>query len=192
MAKHIHIYLPTAKTRDEQKHAPAGSSNGGQFVTSGSSGGNAAHHEARSAFHVGEAKKKGPSSPDYENHKQAHIAHNAAALILKDANKEGTPAQGTLANAQNSANKAAEHEGKLKATSAKTAPAKEADITKHPQYSKEDHDYLTGKGWSNSEIAKRWDEEKAAGKDPQTVNKNSPAMQAKFKATGQAMGITKQ
>lgn len=37
MAKHIHIYLP-AKTHDAVKHAPAGTSKGGQFV-SGSGGG---------------------------------------------------------------------------------------------------------------------------------------------------------
>ena len=37
MTKHIHIYLPSkTKDADGPKHAPAGSSNGGQFTSGGS------------------------------------------------------------------------------------------------------------------------------------------------------------
>jgi hypothetical protein len=42
----------------------------------------------------------------------------------------------------------------------------DADMKKHPQYTKEDHEYLKGKGWSNAEIHARWDAEKSHGNEP--------------------------
>ena len=41
MTKHIHIYLGTS-TKDDVKHAPAGTSAGGQFTSGGGGGGSAA------------------------------------------------------------------------------------------------------------------------------------------------------
>lgn len=39
-------------------------------------------------------------------------------------------------------------------------------LQNHPQYTNSDYGYLRRKGWKNQEIKQRWDEEKAAGKEP--------------------------
>jgi hypothetical protein len=39
-------------------------------------------------------------------------------------------------------------------------------ITSHPQYTPQDYAYLRAKGWKNSQIAARWDQERAAGVSP--------------------------
>lgn len=49
----------------------------------------------------------------------------------------------------------------------------DAEMKAHPNYSKEDHDYFKGKGWSNSEIHQRWTAENSAGKPAQQVNKHN-------------------
>lgn len=49
----------------------------------------------------------------------------------------------------------------------------ELDLLKHPQYTKEDYDYLKGKGWSAKEIKERWDEENKKGDAPQTWGKDN-------------------
>ena len=37
-------------------------------------------------------------------------------------------------------------------------------IQEHKNYDQDDYEYLRGKGWSENEILKRWDQELAAGK----------------------------
>ena len=103
-------YSKQGETSDEQAHAPAGSSKGGQFVSGGGGGGSTANPAAKQKI------------------------------------------------------------------ASKTKP----DITKHPQYTKADHEYLSGKGWTNEQISKRWDEEHKAGTKPQTVNKSAKPGQAGF------------
>ncbi len=39
-------------------------------------------------------------------------------------------------------------------------------IQLHPQYTPQDYDYLRAKGWTNAQIAARWDQERAAGVSP--------------------------
>lgn len=40
------------------------------------------------------------------------------------------------------------------------------NIKAHSQYNAEDYTYFRAKGWTNSEIISRWDEEAAAGNVP--------------------------
>ena len=48
-----------------------------------------------------------------------------------------------------------------------------AKIKAHSQFTQGDYDYLKGKGWSDAEILKRWDEEARGGSKPQQTNKNA-------------------
>lgn len=110
MAIHIHVYAGK-KTKDAQAHAPAGSSKGGQFVTTGSAGGSASHHQARHEAHQAEAKKKGSGHADFNTHLQASGAHQAAASQLIGASQGY---KGQKEAAQRSANAASKYEAKLK------------------------------------------------------------------------------
>lgn len=44
-------------------------------------------------------------------------------------------------------------------------------IKKHSQFTQEDYEYLSTKGYSNKEILTLWDRDKKEGKPPVTVNK---------------------
>lgn len=48
-----------------------------------------------------------------------------------------------------------------------------ASVRNHSQFTQSDYDYLKGKGWSDKEITKRWDEEAGRGVAPQKGNKNA-------------------
>jgi hypothetical protein len=45
-------------------------------------------------------------------------------------------------------------------------------LQEHPQYTREDYEYLHDKGWTNAEIYTRWNEEFKEGKTPTSVNKD--------------------
>ena len=112
MAKHIHIHLHRTTDADGPAHAPVGFSNGGQFVTSGSSGGNVSHHEKQMKFHGNKAAELGEAHSDYGAHRSASVEHQQAAMRLKQAKKGNKEAE--LASAQHHANRAASHEAKIK------------------------------------------------------------------------------
>ena len=76
--------------------------------------------------------------------------------------------------------------GARKETKAMKAPT-HADLKKHPMYSKEDHEYLQGKGYSPEKIEELWDRDHKLGKGPQAGNKNSPETQAHFAGLRKAM-----
>lgn len=84
MTKHIHIYLP-AKTRDEVKHAPAGSSKGGQFVSgSGGQGGSApAKKSAPETFAVAGKLVKRKRAPVLYQGKEIGEVHNYMGTVEK-------------------------------------------------------------------------------------------------------------
>ena len=85
MAIHIHLHT---KTKDVgPAHAPAGSSNGGQFVAGGKS---AAGHIAAGAEHRAAAAKKGPTHPDTKHHINAATKHGHAAATLQAAEAESS------------------------------------------------------------------------------------------------------
>ena len=78
MSKHIHIHLYRTADADGPAHAPAGSSKGGQFVSSGGNApGNAAklHHQKHAAKYRALHEKTG--NPD---HKAAAAAHGEAGF----------------------------------------------------------------------------------------------------------------
>lgn len=84
MAIHIHVHTKDAGPA----HAPAGSSNGGQFVAGGK---NAAGHIAAGAEHRAAAAKKGPTHPDTKHHLNAAMKHGHAAATLQAAESESSP-----------------------------------------------------------------------------------------------------
>lgn len=47
-------------------------------------------------------------------------------------------------------------------------------MKKHPNYNEEDHQYLKGKGWTNSEIHQRWTAEHGNGQAPATGKVKAP------------------
>lgn len=54
----------------------------------------------------------------------------------------------------------------------KDAPASSA-VKAHSQFTQGDYDYLKGKGWSDEQILRRWDEEGRKGAVPQQGNKHA-------------------
>lgn len=60
-------------------------------------------------------------------------------------------------------------------------------VKAHPNYTKNDFDYLTAKGWTEAEILKRWDEERRQGSRPVTWASSNPIenrqLQNKLKST---------
>lgn len=50
----------------------------------------------------------------------------------------------------------------------------EGEMRKHPNYNKEDHEYLKGKGWSNSQIHQRWTAEHTQGQGPAKGKPKAP------------------
>lgn len=65
-------------------------------------------------------------------------------------------------------------------------PAKVADavassrVRAHSQFTQADYDYLRGKGWTDTQILKRWDEEAGKGVAPQKGNKNAKPGEAGY------------
>lgn len=159
MSKHIHLYLPKravpallrAKTGDDwakwneehKKHA----------------GFQRAHEAAHKA------------DPKHENagaHKQAAGNHGNAAHYFRQAAEhhkagEHEESKEALKEAHSSARAAKEYEEVAPLPDHESARAVKA----HPNYNKQDHEYLKNKGWSDKEIKERWDQEHKAGKGPQ-------------------------
>jgi hypothetical protein len=80
-------------------------------------------------------------------------------------------------------------EGADKAKDA-VAPAK---VKAHPQFTQGDYDYLKGKGWSDDQILKRWDEEKSKGVKPNQGNKNAkPGDPGYMSATDSVASVEKE
>lgn len=50
----------------------------------------------------------------------------------------------------------------------------DGEMKKHPNYNEEDHQYLKGKGWTNSEIHQRWTAEHGNGQGPATGKVKAP------------------
>lgn len=149
MAKHIHIHLPS-KTRDagwdESKHHR----NHGQFASS--SGG--ASRPAPMAGPSGKLPERrgsnGMTVSSMQNVQARIDAKKAAAAAAKKTNP--------LYDKPKAAGK----------------EPSDDEMKKHPNYNKDDHEYLKGKGWKNSEIHQRWTAEHQAGRGAQKVNKHNP------------------
>lgn len=59
-------------------------------------------------------------------------------------------------------------------------------VRAHSQFTQADYDYLCGKGWTDAEILKRWDEEAGKGAAPQRGNKNAKPGQPGYVAADAA------
>lgn len=57
-------------------------------------------------------------------------------------------------------------------------------IRKHPQFTPEDYEYLSGKGYKNREILSIWNRELKQGKSPVSLNKSKIDWKAWDKANG--------
>lgn len=155
MAKTIHIWLGgKTKDADGPAHAPAGSSKGGQFV-SGSGGG-------------------GASRPKHTPMRQEN--RNLEAKQLKESKQiaKRPVSPGVNPSVRQMQAKSDVEQAKQRIAARKKPAAGGSDITKHPQYTKADHEYLKGKGWTDPQISERWDQEHKAGHAPQKVNKSNP------------------
>ena len=167
MTKTIYIHLH--QTRDEQKHAPAGSPKGGQFVSSGgaSSAKEAAtYHSKKQGEHGTQSQRKDKKEAEQIAHEKASYHHGEAAEYYTTAAvtpKSDRLHGSSLILGEYHANKAKEHEGSIG-----------SDLTKHPQYTKADYEYLKGKGWDDLKIKQRWDEEHQKGLPAQKINKHNP------------------
>lgn|SRR5487761_2274298 len=116
MKKHIHVHLHGfTKTKDAgTAHDPSN----GQFTTSGSSGGNAAHHQSKSYEHERARKALPMDHPHRDEHNKAARRHDEAASYLSYARQAHGVGNHELAKAhhetaQRAANQAAHHEAKL-------------------------------------------------------------------------------
>lgn len=192
-AKHIHIHLPTTTplriegntlrvTRDapwdEGKHKR---DDGGRFATvpggadlhkAGINHSPAMkHHSDAEAHHHMAAEAAGEGSPQYKLHKAAATAHATALAEAKQrATGFGGPGYENAAKAAAAASQQTMAKKKVnpltdKPTNAAKQPSQK-EMEQHPNYNKEDHEYLRGKGWTNSEIHQRWTAEHGAGKGP--------------------------
>lgn len=77
----IHIWLNSKKTKDAQQHAPAGTSKGGQFVSSGgatSAKGAAEYHGKKQAEHGALSQAKTKSEAQQVDHEEASYHHGEA------------------------------------------------------------------------------------------------------------------
>lgn len=63
-----------------------------------------------------------------------------------------------------------------------------AALKSHSMYTKEDYEYLAGKGYSEAQIKAIWDRDKGLGKDPQHGNKHGAANQKLVAGVARAMG----
>lgn len=107
MSKHIHIYLPS-KTKDTVKHAPAGTSKGGQFVSgSGGGGGGSSAPTKKANASSGPDEDKirarvkaaregmqaaGKNKAEYERHEAQFEESTAALLAHQEKSKNGPKA----------------------------------------------------------------------------------------------------
>lgn len=72
---------------------------------------------------------------------------------------------------------------------AKSTAASRKKVEAHPNYSANDYEYLSEKGWSDQEILDRWDEEHKAGKGAQQGNKyKDPRIKANAEALRKTLG----
>lgn len=124
VAKHIHIHV---HTRDAFSEGNVKRDQGGKFSTTGSAGGNRAHHLAQNAAH-GQASRIARGNVDpavamktnevYHHHVKAANNHIMAEMHLAEAHKthKTDPAKHKehMAKAQEFANAAAEHVAELK------------------------------------------------------------------------------
>lgn len=179
MAKTIHIHLHglariTKRTGDagnfdESKHKR---DDDGKF-SSGGGGGGKAPTEGKSGAEL--ASMRGKTRKE-----QAAINAAAAAALAKPV-PNAVPGQRGLAPSS--------REDQVLQAKSLPIPGKPTyqSLTKHPMYSKEDMDYLRGKGYDPGEILAFWDRDHKAGKSPVGFNKNSKENQQFMSGMRKAM-----
>lgn len=162
MAKHIHIHLPR-RTRDAgTAHDPKN----GQF-TAGSNGGSGTvvkHQPSGTTVPHQAAPMSGPSGklPERRGSNGMTVSSMQNVQARIDAKK-------AAAAAQKKTNPLHDRPD--------NKPGKQpsdAEMKKHPNYNEEDHQYLKGKGWTNSEIHQRWTAEHGNGQGPATGKVKAP------------------
>lgn len=196
MAKHIHIHLPARRaTRDEgTAHDPKN----GQF-TSGAGGGATAHATKEKAGWKRDsddpvAVHVPPPGAKVRNQMiEGHgVVKGVAGNVVTVAHTKTVGGKAYPQLDDFHASKLHPHE---EAGSSRQAPASgakktnplhdrpdnkpgeqpsDADMKKHPNYNEEDHQYLKGKGWTNSEIHQRWTAEHGNGQGPATGKVKAP------------------
>lgn len=179
MTKHIHIWVHRAPARDAFEEAKHKRDDAGRFSTVPGKGDPnfhkaginhspaMKHHGEAEAHHHTKAQEeftKNGDTPLHQAHKTAAKAH---AMALEEAKQRATGFSGE--GYENAAKKAANASKATQPNPLTDKPAASSfepgqkEMEKHPNYNKDDHEYLKGKGWTNSQIHQRWTAEHKAG-----------------------------
>jgi len=197
MSKSIHIHVHT-RDAGEFKESDHPRAKNGQFGSGGGGGGGGSAKPAAKSAHANAAKPKtfrevldNPEHRKMVNSIEEYISdlrHQPGRKEhiegLQYAVKELEKASGfkydvdpeVLKPAKTGSTSMSQKAAANKEFHAKQAAAEtkaHADLSSHPNYSKADHNYLKGKGWTAGEIKARWDEEAKAGHKAQQGNKHA-------------------
>lgn len=166
------------------KHQPSGTAVPHQAPKGQGQIGDPKFHEVN--YHVASAKNKElfekAKVATGANHPAVLANHSQATAAEHHARAARAAHRGNTALAAHHHEQALQHEA-YAAKHAASSPVKKSDplydkpaaagkepsdaeMKKHPNYNKDDHEYLKGKGWTNSEIHQRWTAEHSKGQGP--------------------------
>jgi hypothetical protein len=198
MKRQIHVHVYTTDVHGEFKESDHPRAKNGQFGSGG--GGGSGKKSAQSSEPA--AKSGGKSEAEIEAETNAQVAaeakkHKLQGLpkarekrVERQTQSQVRQEQAKVANAKGNSPasqvSAAQREAANKIFKAEQAAAEKKahrELTSHPNYNKEDHEYLVSKGWTAGEIKERWDEEKKEGKQASGNKYTNPVIKASANIT---------
>jgi hypothetical protein len=177
MKRQIHVHVYTGDSDFKEGDHPRAKN--GQFGSGG--GGGSAKPVAKPAHANAEKTQGQPNQPSYKPNGARRVSDPGGAgerVAAKVANAKGNSPASQVSTAQReAANKI------FKAEQAAAEKKAHRELTSHPNYNKEDHEYLVSKGWTAGEIKDRWDQEKKEGKQASGNKYTNPVIKASANIT---------